>query len=191
MKRFVLILLALLTVASLCACGTKNNGDFITADGQKAAGREAGNAAVDYSFAYPEEWTIARNDGVVEIQTDCNLSDAVAEYATVTVLAFTLPDGVETAKQYWETQEQDTASVMTEYKLLDTKEYTEADQYLDDTPAMKVKYSGKMNGRTYISDQIICCRYGEVYLITLVVPEEYYESVSSVVSVVKDSFKFC
>ncbi|MBR2900886.1 MAG: hypothetical protein IKC39_01435, partial [Clostridia bacterium] len=64
------------------------------------------------------------------------------------------------------------------------------DKYLDDAPALKVKYSSKMNDRTYVSDQIICCRYGEVFLITLVAPEEYYESVSNVIGSVKDNFNF-
>lgn len=189
MKRFLLVLLSFLMLVTFCSCAA-DNGEVIAADGQKVAGKEAGNNAVDYSFAYPDEWSVARNDGVVEIQTDCNASDAVAEYATITVLAFTLSDTAQTAKEYWESQKEETASVFTDFKELDVEEYNSEDKYLDDAPALKVKYSGKMNGRTYISDQIICCRMGEVYLITLVTPEEYYDDVSSALSVVKDSFKF-
>lgn len=188
MKKLLLVLLSILTVSAFCACG--NDGEVIAADGQKLAGIDAGSNAVDYSFAYPGEWEMIRNDGVIEIQYDCNESDAIAEYATLTVLAFTLPDDVQTAKEYWESQKDETASVFQEFSLLDTQEYNTEDKYVGGTPALKVKYSGKMNGRTYVSDQIILCRYGDVYLITLVAPEEYYESVSSALTVVKDSIKF-
>ena len=188
MKRFLLIFISCLMVFSLCACDSSD--PAVAGEGQKLAGRDAGNEAVQYSFAYPEEWELFRNDGVVEIQYDCNESDAVAEYATITVLGFTLSDSDQTAKEYWAEQKPEAESVFTDFKELDIEEYDTAEKYLDDAPAMKVKYSGKMNDRTYISDQIICCRLGEVYLVTLVVPEEYYDSVSSALMSVKDSFKF-
>ncbi|MBR6754315.1 MAG: hypothetical protein IKM22_00085 [Clostridia bacterium] len=187
MKRFFIIVLAFLTLLSFASC---NREQTEVTDGMKLAGKDAGNEAVGYSFTYPEEWEIVRNDGVVEIQFDCNPSDAVAEYATLTVLAFTLPQSDMTAKDYWESHKTEVEKAFADFKQLDTVEYNEPDKYLDDAPALKVKYSSKMNDRTYVSDQIICCRYGEVFLITLVAPEEYYESVSNVIGSVKDNFNF-
>lgn len=188
MKKFLLILLSVLMVVSVSACDSSD--PTVAGEGQKLAGKDAGNTAVQYSFAYPEEWDVYRNDGVIELQIDCNQSDAIAEYATITVLAFTLADSNQTAKEYWESQKPEAESVFQEFKELDINEYNEEGKLLDDAPAIKVKYSGKMNGRTYISDQIICCRMGEVYLVTLVVPEEYYEDVASALITVKESFKF-
>ncbi len=187
MKRFLLIILSLLTVVSLCACG----GDQTeVVDGMKLAGKDAGNNAVDYSFTYPESWELIRNDGVIEIQLDCNESDAIAEYATLTVLVFTLSDSNMTAKEYWEDHKTETEKVFSEFNVLETEEYNSQEKYLDDAPAYRVKYSSKMNDRTYVSDQIICCRYGAVYLITLVTPDEYYDKAKDVVNAVKDNFKF-
>lgn len=188
MKKFLLILLSALMIFALCACDSSD--PTVAGEGQKLAGKDAGNNAVQYSFVYPEEWEMYRNDGVIELQIDCNLSDAVAEYASMTVLAFNLANSEQTAKEYWEEQKIEAQSVFKEFKELDIKEYGEPENYLDDAPAIKVKYSAKMNDRTYISDQIICCRMGEVYLITLVAPEEYYENVESALITVKESFKF-
>ncbi len=183
MKRFLIILTALVMMVSMVSCG--NSEEVVAQDGQKIAGRDAGNEAVAYSFAYPEEWEIARNDGVVEIQFDCNASDAIAEYATMTVLGFSLSDSNVGAKDYWEEHKKEVESVFDDFELLDTEE-TE----LDGTIAYKVKYSCTMNERTHISEQIICCRFGEVYLVTLVSPEEYHDDVKDMLKTVRESFRF-
>lgn len=184
MKRFLLILISLLTAFSCCACSS-SNGEIVAEDGTKLAGKQAGNEAVSYSFTYPEEWELFRNDGVIEIQKDCNESDTVIEYATITTLVFTLNDSEMGAKNYWDSQKADTEALFEEFKELDTEE-----TQLDGTVAYKVKYSGKMNGRTYISEQIICCRLGEVFLVTLVAPEQYHDDCTSALYSIRDSFRF-
>ena len=183
MKRLLLILISIITVFSFCSCSAVD--EVVAEDGTKLAGKQAGNDAVTYSFAYPEEWEMFRNDGVIELQKDCNESDAIIEYATITTLVFTLGDSNMGAKNYWEDQKADTAALFQDYKELDTEE-TE----LDGTVAYKVKFSGKMNGRTYISEQIICCRLGEVFLLTLVSPEQYHDNCTSALYSIRDSFKF-
>lgn len=188
MKRFLLILTALLLVVSLCGCGKDES--VIAEDGQLVAGVEAGNKAVDYSFAYPEEWTVARNDGTIELQFDYNPSDSHANYATYTVLAYTLSDTDQTVSEYWESEKERVKSTFADYKELDVEKYDTTDTYLDDSPAMKIKYSFKHLDMTYISEQIICVRLGSVYLLTLTVPEEGYDHSSSIVSVVKNSLVF-
>lgn len=184
MKKFLLILISLIMTISCCACGSSSD-EIIAEDGTKLAGKQAGNNAVTYSFAYPEEWEMFRNDGVIEIQKDCNESDALIDPATITTLVFTLGDANMGAKNYWEDQKDETEALFQEFKELDTEE-----TQLDGTIAYKVKYSAKMNGRTYISEQIICCRLGEVFLITLVAPEQYHDDCTSALYAVRDSFKF-
>lgn len=183
MKRFLIILLALVSTLSLFACGS--NEELIAEDGKKLAGRQDGNNAVYYSFTYPEEWDMIRNDGIIELQKDCNESDAVAEYATITTLVYTLSDSNQLAKQYWEEQKPEHEKLFEDYKELDT-----AETELGGTVAYKVKYSGKMNGRTYVSEQIICCRLGEVFLVTLVAPENYHDGVSPALQAIRESFIF-
>ena len=60
-------------------------------------------------------------------------------------------------------------------------------------PAPTLEYIsrlGKLNEKVYINEQIVACRYGNVYLITLVVPEEHYENVSTVIESIKQNFRF-
>jgi hypothetical protein len=188
MKRFLTAALAVLLVFAFCACAKTE--EVIVQDGMKLAGVQAGNKAVEYSFTYPEEWEIIRNDGVIEIQLDCDDSQATAVYATLTVLSFGLKDASQLAKPYWEEYELQLKGLYKDYKLLDTKEYDTAENYLHDAPALKVKYTGTLNGINYFNEQIICCRGGSVYLITLVVPNEYAERVDGVMKTVKENFKF-
>lgn len=189
MKKLLTFTLAIILTLSFCACSNDND-EIIVEDGLKLAGVQAGNKAVEYSFTYPEAWQMIRNDGVIEIQFDCNDSAIYAQYATVSVLTFGLSDATQTAKAYWTDHEKQLQSIYSDFKLLDTKEYTEKDDLLDGTPALKVKYSGSLNEKVYINEQIVACRYGKVFLITLVVPEESYEKVENVIDVVKKNFKF-
>lgn len=189
MKKLLILALTLIMTFSFCSCS--NQGDeIIVGDGLKLAGLDAGNKAVEYSFTYPENWSMIRNDGVIEIQFDCNESAMYAEYATLSVLTFGLDDASKTAKAYWTDHEKQLQGIYTDYKLLDTEEYAEKDKYLDDVPALKVKYSGKINDITYVNEQIVACRYGKVFLITLVVPENGVEKVEGVMDVIKKDFKF-
>ncbi len=189
MKRFLLMLIALFMVVSLCSCS--NNDEITVGEDQVLAGRQAGNEAVDYSFAYPKEWSRVRNDGTIELQFDYNPSDGYANYATYTVLAFALSDNAQTVKGYWEEQEPRVKDTFNDYKVLDIQEYDTPETYLGKVaPAMKVKYSFRHMDMTYISEQIICVHMNSVYLLTLTVPEEGYEFSSGIVACAKDSFVF-
>ncbi len=171
MKRTLLILTAFILCFSLCACGDKV---------------EPLNEAVGYTFTVPEEWELIRNDGTIELRYDLIESDQMAEYATITALTFTL--GSEQAdfgaKNYWEFYKKDVEK-LGEYKELDFEEFE-----LNGTPALKVKYSYKPLEKVYISEQIICCRLGEVFIITLTSPEAKNEDVTDDFKTVRDSFQF-
>ena len=189
MKRFLLVLISALLALSLCAC---NNGEseIVVQDGMKLAGNGAGNEVVQFSFTYPEEWDLVRNDGVIELQYDCDDRATTAQYATATVLTFSLLDASQTAKQYWASYENDVKGIYADYKLLDTEEYNEADKYLDDSPAIKVKYQGSVNGKSYVNEQIICVRYGEVFIISLVTPADFADKTKDVMASFKENFTF-
>ena len=185
MKKLLIIIISVFITVGFCSCG--NDSEITVDDGMKLAGAQAGNGAVAYSFTYPEEWEMVRNDGVIEIQYDCDDSALVARYATITVLAF---DSDLSAKEYWTTRENEHKELFKDYTLIETQEYDTQEEYIDDAPAYGVKYSGVINETTYISDQIICSRYGTIYLITLVACDSDYESVSNVLGSVTENFVF-
>jgi len=172
MKRFCIVLVVLSVCLSLCGCGEK---DIQTL-----------NEAVSYNFTIPEEWEIVRDEGIIELRYDCNKSEQVAEYATIISHTFELNDEQKDfgAKNYWDEYKSDVES-LTGYIELDYEEIE-----LDGTPALKVKYSYSPATLTYVSEQIICCRLGEVFLITLTSPESYAEDVATVFDGVIETFEF-
>lgn len=182
MKRFILMITAALLALSLCACGRSS--ETSAQDGEKLAGKGGGNEAVDYTFAYPEEWELSENNGVIAIRYDCNPSDAIAEYASISVMAFSLSgsDAVG-AKNYWESYEQDIKKNFSDYKALDTAELT-----VDKYPAYKVKYSATMNEKTYLFEQVLCSTGADIYIITLTAAEKDYEVASPALKRVYESF---
>ncbi len=173
MKRFLLILIAATMAFSLASCGGNEIEPF--------------NEAVGYNFDVPDGWEIIRNDGVVELQHDCDESAQTADYATITALTFSLT-GEETnitAKAYWE-KYKTKVEALGEYKEIDGLEEIK----LDGTDAIKVKYSYKPTERVYVCEQIVCCRYGEVFFISLTAPEKYHDDVTSTFDSVIETFKF-
>ncbi|MBP5155672.1 MAG: hypothetical protein J6252_03730, partial [Clostridia bacterium] len=186
------------------ACGGRTVEE---AANRKIAGKQAGNDAVDFSFAYPEEWELGDNDGRVSIRLDCNKSDAIAQYASISVTTFTLSDSSVGARDYWNGYKKDLAATLKDFTVLnesaaaetsaaetsaetgtpsaDGKEIT-----LGGTVALKVRYSGKVTERTYLFDQIICCRNGAVYLVTFTATNDDYDTAKSALDVVQQTFVF-
>ncbi|MBR4950930.1 MAG: hypothetical protein IKU23_07975 [Clostridia bacterium] len=204
MKKLLLLITALIMVLSLCSCGDGEK--LAEKDGMYIAGKDGGNEAVQYSFLYPKEWELSRNDGTIDLTYDCNAGSSKIDMATISVYAFGLEKNM-TALEYWDTYKTDLeefyvvkqsdGSFKSTFKQLDMDFYGEtatADDVelpkLDDSPAIKVKYSGEKNNRVYVSDQIICCRYKTVYFITLTVPEAYYDDVAPALMAIKDNFIF-
>ena len=187
MKRLLAILICIITIFSLCACSDNAN---VTPDGMKVAGRGDGNDAVQYTFFYPEDWEIVRNSGTIELKFDCNKSTAVAEYATVSVVAFELSgsDTEMTARQYWNDKYKSEVDGLYENFEIANSDGTEIT--LDDSPAVQLQYSGDINEHKYYCDQVICIRYGTVYLLTLVVPNENKDQVSGVIDTIVKDFEF-
>ena len=64
MKKLLLLITALIMVLSLCSCGDGEK--LAEKDGMYIAGKDGGNEAVQYSFLYPKEWELSRNDGTID-----------------------------------------------------------------------------------------------------------------------------
>ncbi len=200
-KRTAALLLAIAALAAFTACGGKKIDE---AANRKIAGRQAGNDAVDYSFAYPEEWELGENNGVISIRFDCNKSDAVARYTTINVTTFSLADSSTGARNYWNDYKKLLAERLGDFTMLNkpaksetsgetSGETSEADGKeikLGGTVALKVHYSAKLTENTYLYDQIICCRNGAVYIVTLTATNDDYETAKSALDVVEQTFVF-
>ncbi len=187
MKRLLALLICIISIFSFCACEDNAN---VTPDGLKVAGKDGGNDAVQYTFFYPEEWEIVRDTGTIELKFDCNQSTAVAEYATISVVAFELSgnDVEMTALDYW--NEKYKSEVEGLYDNFEIENENGEELSLDETPAVELIYSGDINEHKYYCEQVICIRYGTVYIITLVVPDENKEFVADALDVVIKDFKF-
>ncbi len=182
MKRFFAAALAFICAFAFFSCG----GDETSApDGQKAAGRAAGNEAVNYSFFYPEEWEVSENAGVIMLKYNCSSASGVYEYATVSVLTFNLADSSQRARDYWDNYEKDIQKAYSNYEKIDDKEIK-----LGGTVALKVKYFLNSDEGRFEFEQVVCCRNGSVYIVTLGAPEKHYESVNSDFGTMIDSFVF-
>lgn len=187
MKRFLILLIAIITVFSFCACQDNEN---VTPDGLKVAGRGNGNDAVQYTFFYPEDWEMVRDSGTVELKYDCNQSSGRAEYATISVVAFELTGNETemTARQYW--NEKYVSEVEGLYDNFKIENSEGEETSLDEIPAVELEYTGDINEHKYYCNQVICIRYGTVYIISLVVPDENKEHVSGALDTVIKDFEF-
>lgn len=183
MKKTLLLLLSLALLFALASCGS-SSGESVE-DGKSVAGYDAGNKAVDYSFVYPDTWQISENTGVVAIRRDCDDSDATARYASISVMAFTLEDSDQGAKQYWESYQKDIEKTCSDFKILNEDEIT-----LGNTVALRAKYTGSLTETVYTFNQVVCIRNGSVYLVTLTAVESDYETVFPDFETVCSGFSF-
>ena len=200
--RITALIILVIMALSLAAC--TEGSDVNPEENQALAGRQAGNEAVYYSFAYPNDWELSENDGSIAIRIDCDSSSATARYASINVLSFELSDTNTGARDYWNSYKKDLAAIMqdftvlggTEAETLEGEEGEVSEQpdgeaiELDGTVALRVKYSGKYTENTYIYDQVICCRNGTVYLLTLCALNADFDSVKPSFETVIDTFVF-
>jgi len=206
-KKIFAALLAVSLIFILCACS--DGGKIIAPEGEAVAGFSSGNKAVDYSFTYPDSWELAENDGVVLIRKDVNDSDMIAEYASVNVLTFGLADTNLGARDYWKQYKEDLAKTFNDFEMIgaetsgapesvdengvsETPEATNEGEEitLGGVAALKVRYSARITEKTYIYEQVVCCRYGNVYILTLTASNDDYESVRDAFAKVITSFVF-
>lgn len=182
-KPFIFRCLSLLLLASLllCACsGKENNGDA-----PEGCVRME-NEAVDYTFCYDETWELDRSDGMVGIKYNVAGGSSIA-YASISVMSFTLSDSSAGANNYWDTYRADLVDLYGERIAFETEK---AECTLNSIPANRNHYTLQLSDSTYTYEQVICIRYGVVYLITLTAPEGGYESTIDCFNTVIETFAF-
>ena len=181
--HFIFRCLSLLLLASLllCACSKEEN------NGNAPEGCvRMENEAVDYTFCYDESWELDRSDGMVGIKYNVAGGSAIA-YASISVMSFTLSDSDAGANNYWDTYRADLVDLYGDRISFESeKDACE----LDKTPANRNHYTLQLSDKTYTYEQVICVRYGVVYLITLTTPEGSYESTVDCFNTVIETFAF-
>ena len=198
MKRAIAAALLLtLCLPFLCACtgrGIENSENTVI------AGRQAGNEAVEYSFAYPDDWELAENSGIILIRKDTDLSDQYARYASLNVLTFTLSDASAGAYDYWKSYKEMLAETYKDFELIGGPEKEESGSGADgrdgeeinlgDTVARKVRFAASVTDVKYLYEQVICCRNGYVYIITFTSTNDDYDKIKDVMDTVLGTFTF-
>ena len=121
---------------------------------------------------------------------DCNESSSRAEYATVSVVAFELTgDDVEmTAREYWNDKYIEEVKGLYDNFEIESEEGKELS--LDEVPALEIEYTGEIVDTKYYCNQVICIRYGTVYIISLVAPDGNQEQVEGALDTIINDFKF-
>lgn len=173
--------LLLLAALLLCACsGGENSGDA------PEGCLRMENDAVDYTFCYNEAWETDRSDGMVGIKYNV-AGDSSLAYASISVMSFTLANSNMGANNYWDDYRADLVDLYGERIAFETeKEACE----LDGVPASRNRYTLLLSDVTYTYEQVICIRYGVVYLVTLTSPEGSYENTIGCFETVIGTFEF-
>ena len=170
MKKITAIILCLVAVLSLAACGNKVNAPT----GMKLASNEVS----DYYFFVPQNWTVDMSTGVASAyysETDkSNMS--MTSYALEKTM---------TVDEYWE-------SVKAEYSAL-FKEMSEPEvktTALDGVEAKQYTYTAKAGTRDYKVMQVFCVKNSTVYVFTFTATPEKFEEHIDKVALVLAEFRF-
>lgn len=183
--RFLLLALALLLCATLAlsSCNSEEEQTDIP-EGCLLAG----NDAVDYTFCYLNTWELDRNDGMIGVKFNVGKQGTLA-YASVGVSAFTLEDSSMLANAYWdEINKPDLLDLYGEEKLNFVSEKVPAK--LGGVEANRNRYTLRLSDITYTFEQVICIRYGVVYLVTYTVPEAAYDAAVDGFEKIIETFTF-
>ncbi len=176
---FVLIFIILLASASACRTSTEPSS-------APEGCLEAKNDAVDFAFYYKDTWTLDRSDGMLAVKYNVGNS-LTKQYATVSAQAFSLADSSQGANDYWEQNKKDLQSA---YGNLITFQVEKLETKLGGVVANRNRYTIVMSEVPFLFEQVLCVRYGNVYIVTLCVPESKYQSVVEGFDTVVSSFRF-
>lgn len=156
----------------LSSCGEKyteaSNGYSITE-----------NQFVDYTFEYPEDWQLIRNDAMIAVKPEnanVSLSCTIFEPDNPAMLVNEYWDG------YFKTYKETFGDKL---EIISDEETV-----LCDVPAKDITYTSEIVGDTYTFNQIVAVRNGTVYTLTYTAKPDEFDTYKSAVTHAVTSFRF-
>ena len=179
-KRILSALLLLTVLATAAACRTALPTDV--PQGYK----EAASEALDFAFYFKDTWELDRTDGMLSIKYNVG-NNVSKQYATVSAQAFSLQDSEMGANDYWDSYK---GQMQSAYGSMITFQNEKLETSLGGVVANRNRYTIVMEEIPFLFEQVICVRYGNVYLVTLTAPESRYQDVVDGFDAVITHFRF-
>ena len=170
MKKITAILLALLAILSLSACGAGDNAP----SGMKLASNEV----CDYYFYVPTNWTVDMSTGVASAYYSKN------DRSNISMTSYALSKTM-TAEEYWESIKRSYTSLFAEMSEPEVK--TTA---LDGVEAKQYTYTVKAANEQFKIMQVFCVKGDTVYVFTFTASPEKFEEHIDKVALVLAEFRF-
>lgn len=195
MKKTVkLCAIAVVSLSLLCSCSeAPNKGsseNYAVADVEIGDTASTDNEYVGYTFEYPKEWTVLRNDGMISVQSaekDPNervtISCTVADIADPSLAVQPYWDGNENTPGYYKSMQEAFGG--------DFQEISRKEMELGNTgaPALKVVYKADIVDKTYMFGQVISIYDGSIYTFTYTALPDYFEAWEPALTHAVTSFK--
>ena len=170
MKKITALILTLIAILSLTACGANDNAP----SGMKLASNEV----CDFYFYVPTNWTIDMSTGV----SSAYFSEKDRSNMSMTSYALS---GAMTVDAYWETIKSDYSALFAEMSEPEIK--TTA---LDGVEAKQYTYVAKAGTEQFKIMQIFCVKGETVYVFTFTATPEKFEEHIDKVALVLAEFRF-
>ena len=173
--RCTALVLCVLLLVTLCACGTA--GDENIPENMQAATVEGAL----YRLFVPIGWTPMTDMGI----SGGYASSAAESYAAVSVHEYENAEGL-TAKEYAEQLYMQ--SIATIYPEGGLGSIAVSDTTLGGAPACALEYTGTRGLVTYRTREVICAYEGHIYVLTFSTQHELFEGYDEVYGMVKTNF---
>lgn len=182
MKKTVkLCAIAVVSLSLLCSCGEAPN--MGTSENYAVASAEFGDTAsteneyVGYTFEYPKDWTVLRNDGMISVRSNEQIPD---ERVTISCTTADCADPNLAVQPYWDGNESTPGYYQSMQEAFggDFEEISRSETELGNTgaPALKVVYKAKIVDKTYMFGQVISIYDGSIYTFTYTALPDYFEA---------------
>lgn len=177
MKKFTLIIIAIMLFVSLTSCSKEETG---LPEGMALLDNEA----VDYLFYYPEGWIADRNDGMVSAY----VSDK--DRSNVSVTTFAASADVTSVEGYLSMGDTTYFDNMRE-TFPDLEMLSEGEEIsLGGVPAKQYVFTATVAGELYKFRQVIAYRYGYIYMMTYTSTADGFDTHTDEVNSIVKEFKF-
>lgn len=175
MKRYVSVILLILTLLALVSCGEE--ADLTVPEGMI----ELSNDKVNYNLYIPDDWTPETSTGVLTAK----YSDSIL--VNVSMMAVTAPADISNAADYWAQFTEDFGNTIAELEMIEEN----AAVLLDGHEASRYVYRGTVAGSVSTQyQQIICVKEGVIYIFTYTADPEKYQEYLPDVEQMLENFSF-